>query len=168
MDTSIIIDDIKVTLEDSAAGSSRSCFVVFSSHENHIEIVIDCIESVFRKTKLFEVRRLDKHLKSDDSQHDELRKLLETCCFGVVILDGFRPNVLFEYGILKGLKKPCIVLLEQNATVDVLGYYGDGVSKPSANPSINIDRHFSDVKDRFYVQYDKNDPKGLRAIIEKA
>lgn len=167
MDTSIIIDEIKVTMEDSSESSSRSCFVVFSSHEDHIEIVIDCIESVFDQAGIYDVRRLDKHLKSGDSQYGELRELLETCCFGVVILDGFRPNVLFEYGILKGLQKPCIVLVEKNATADVFGYFEKESDRPSFKPEINMDRHFSDVKDRFYAQYDKNDPKGLRAIIEE-
>lgn len=165
METSKLVDELLVTLEYQANRSPRSCFVVFSSRENHVEIVIDCIETVFQKAKKFQVLQLDKHLKSGDSQYAELTELLSSCCFAVVVLDGFRPNVLFEYGILKGLDKPCIVLLEEGATVDVHSFFPSDIQDLPPNPTVDMDRHFSDVKDRFYLRYDRNKPKQIRKIL---
>lgn len=82
----------------------RICFVIFSSKEIHKEIVLDSIDSTFGNE--YSIKRLDESLKSEDSQEDELITMLNKCCFGIVIFDGLRPNVLFEYGILKGLNKP--------------------------------------------------------------
>ncbi len=166
METSKIVDDLMVTLDYQKKTSPRSCFVVFSSREEHVDIVLDCIETVFEKIGKYQVERLDKSLKSGDSQYTELTDLIATCSFAIVILDGFRPNVLFEYGILKGLGKPCIVLLEEKATVDVLGFFATEVGTPASQPPIDMDKHFSDVKDRFFVQYNKNKPKQIRATLK--
>lgn len=166
METAKIVDDLLVTLKYQVEESPRSCFIVFSSREEHVEVVIDCIETVFEKIGKYQVVRLDQHLKSGDSQYTELTDLLATCCFAIIILDGFRPNVLFEYGVLKGLGKPCIVLLEENATVDVKGYFANQDEVPVSAPTIDIDKHFSDVKDRFYVRYNRNKPKQIRATLK--
>lgn len=166
METSKLVDDLLVTLKYQVDRSPRSCFVVFSSREEHVEVVIDCVETVFQETGKYEVVRLDQHLKSGDSQYSELTDLLSSCCFAVVILDGFRPNVLFEYGILKGLGKPCIVLLDDNATVDVLGFFTIDVEGLPPSPPVDMDKHFSDVKDRFYLRYNRNRPSQIRAGIQ--
>jgi len=170
MDTPKIVDDLLVNLKYQANRPPRSCFVVFSSREKHVEIVIDCVETVFQKakTRRFEVQRLDQHLKSGDSQYTELTDLLSSCCFAVVILDGFRPNVLFEYGILRGLGKPCIVLLSHGATIDVHGFFSGDIQGLPAAPEVDMDKHFSDVKDRFYLRYDRNNPKQIRDTLQAA
>lgn len=167
METSKIVDDLLVTLKYQADASPRSCFIVFSSLEKHVEVVIDCIENVFDKIGKYEVIRLDQHLKSGDSQYGELKDLLSTCCFAIVLLDGFRPNVLFEYGILKGLEKPCIVLLEEHATVDIQGFFPSSQKGLPPMPEIDMDKHFSDVKDRFYVRYNRNNPKQIREKLQE-
>ena len=167
METSKIVDDLLVTLKYQADASPRSCFVVFSSREQHVEVVIDCIENVFDRSGKYEVVRLDQHLKSGDSQYGELKDLLSTCCFAIVILDGFRPNLLFEYGILKGLEKPCIVLLEEHATVDIQGFFPSSQEGLPPTPEIDMDKHFSDVKDRFYVRYNRNNPKQIREKLQE-
>lgn len=166
MDTNKIIDDIVVSLSFPHEEKNKNCLIVFSSRESHIEIAIDCIEMIIGKKYKYQVIRLDKYLSSQDSQYEEIFNIINECSIGVVILDGFRPNVFFEYGILKGLKKPCIVFKEINAKIDVLGFYKDiGLSKKIENPSIDMDKHFSDVKDRFYVTYDKNNPKEIREKV---
>jgi tetratricopeptide (TPR) repeat protein len=65
-----------------------------------------------------------------------------------------------------GLRKPCIVLLERNATVDIAGYFPEERPEIVGQLPIDMDRHFSDVKDRYYVRYDKERPKESRALIE--
>ncbi len=161
-----IVDDLRVTMKYQVEESPRTCFIVFSSREEHVEVVIDCIDIVFDKIQKYKVVRLDQHLKSGDSQFTELTDLLNTCCFAIIILDGFRPNVLFEYGVLKGLGKPCIVLLEENATADIQGFFTDQDKVSVSAPAIDIDKHFSDVKDRFYVRYNRNKPKEIRATLQ--
>jgi tetratricopeptide (TPR) repeat protein len=167
METQKIVNDLVVKLKYQANSSPRSCFVVYSSRESHVEVVIDCIEAVFQKpgNLNLDVLRLGQCLKSGDSQYEELHDLLSTCCFAIVILDGFRPNVLFEYGILKGLGKPCIVLLSEGATVDIKGFFPDSTKRVPSAPTIDMDKHFSDVKDRFYKRYDRNNPKQIRSIL---
>jgi len=89
---------------------------------------------------------------------------LNKCSLAIIILDGFRPNVLFEYGVLVGLCKPCIVLLEQNASINIESFLKVPVKKPPIAP-IDMDKDFSDVKDQMYVKYRYNDPKKLRKLI---
>ncbi len=162
-----------VVLDKLEERKKKFCFIVFSSKERHIEVIIDWIEQVMRDVGHYDTRRLDESLKSGDSQYSELRDLLHECSFSVVILDGMRPNILFEYGILKGLGKPCIVLLEEHASVDVLNYYGEDESKRLEeagikNPHVDLDKHFSDVKDRYCVRYSQYGPKKTREKILKA
>lgn len=166
MDTSKLVDHLMVTLKYPVATSPRSCFAVFSSKEEHVEIVIDCVETVFEKLGKYQLVRLDERLASGDSQYGELRDQLATCAFAVVVLDGFRPNVLFEYGVLKGLGKPCIVLLEEKATVDIKSFLPSEEGSCPPAPLIDMDKHFSDVKDRFYLRYSRNKPKQIRAVLK--
>jgi tetratricopeptide (TPR) repeat protein len=167
MRTSKIVDDILIPLDLKEIEKPRFCFLVYSSKEKHIEIVIDCIESVIKEKESCDIKRLDDSLKSEDSQYLELRDLLSECSFGIVILDGLRPNVVFEYGILKGLRKPCIVLLEEEADVDVINYHMETKAIEIINPKIDMDKHFSDVKDRFYIKYNKNRPKEIREKVQR-
>ena len=166
MENGKLVADILVDMKYQGEQSPRSCFVVFSSREEHVEIVIDCLESIFQKSDQFQIVRLDQHLKSGDSQYAELTELLASCCFAVIVLDGFRPNVLFEYGILKGLRKPCIVLLEDEASVDIPGFFTTSTENLPPKPQIDMDRHFSDVKDRYYLRYNKNNPKQIRLLLQ--
>ena len=56
---------------------------------------------------------------------EEFLRAAKNCVLGVVILDGFRPNVLFEFGILIGLEKPVVLLKDKNAEINVKTLYGD-------------------------------------------
>lgn len=167
MENHKIVDELIVKLTCQASASLRTCFVVFSSKERHVETVISCIETVFQQPGRdnYDVVRLDTSLKSEDSQYEKLQSNLSTCSFAIVILDGFRPNVLFEYGFLKGLGKPCIILISDDATVDIKSYFSGIAKKILINPLIDMDKHFSDVKDRYYKRYNQNNPKHIRSIL---
>lgn len=167
MKPSKIVDDMIIPLEFQVDKEHHFCFVVFSSRERHKEVIIDYVRRAIPEEDNFKIKRLDKSLKSEDSQYEGLTDLLKKCSFAIVILDGLRPNVLFEYGVLKGLGKPCIVLLEENAKIDVINYLEEDDQKKINNPKVDMDNNFSDVKDRFYVRYDKNDPKGSIQKIRK-
>lgn len=43
--------------------------------------------------------------------------------FSIVLLDGLTPNLLYKYGILKGLGKSVIVLQSKNAQTEIKGLY---------------------------------------------
>lgn len=161
-----IVDDILVSLKDEKPDEPQFGFIVFSSYEKHKEIVIDCIETVMKEIN-YVMKRLDESLKSEDSQYKELTDLLRGCSFAIVILDGLRPNVLLEYGILKGLGKPCIVLLEEDATVNLASFLPENGKMEMDNPRVDMDKHVSDIKDRFYIRYNKNQPKKIREMIRK-
>jgi hypothetical protein len=142
-------------------GKSRYCFVSYSSREQHVKLLIEAIECVFKPA--FEIEYTPSALESGTSQLNRIEELIKNCSFAIVVLDGLRPNVVFEYGILKGQNKPIILLKEPSATVDLLGYFGDraGLNLPSA--PLDPDKHLSDVKDQTYIGWDRN---SFRATIK--
>ena len=50
-------------------------------------------------------------------------ELAEDCVLGVVILDGFRPDILCEYGFLRGKGKIVIPVQDRRASVAVKSFY---------------------------------------------
>lgn len=132
---------------------ARTCFVSYSTRESHVNLLIECIEIVL--TPRFKVERTPLALQSGASQRDQIRKLIQDCAFGVVILDGLRPNVVFEYGILHGLEKPVIFFKEAEAQVDIRGFFGDAPDLSLAPVAIDLDKHFSDVKDINYATWNR-------------
>ncbi|HML78537.1 tetratricopeptide repeat protein [Geobacter sulfurreducens] len=165
MKDSKIVHYMQIPLDVKPTETSKTCFIVYSSRETHIEITIDAIESVLEANSKYNVKRLATHGMVGYSQYSQLIEFLNKCAFAVIILDGFRPNVLFEYGVLVGLRKPCIVLLEENATIDIQSLLKNSHAK-TANIKIDIDKDFSDVKDQMYLKYNYTDPKKLRTIIK--
>jgi len=95
-------------------------FVSYSSRELHVENLLDALNLVLGKH--FEQRRTPAALESGTSQYDQILKGIEEASFCVVILDGLRPNVVFEYGIMVGKGKPVLLFQEESAEVDVPGY----------------------------------------------
>ena len=157
---------MQIPLEIKSKESRRTCFIVYSSKEPHIDITLDAIETVLESTGKYDPKRLSLHGVSGHSQYSQLLDFLNKCALSIIILDGFRPNVIFEYGILVGLRKPCIVLLEQEATIDLKSFLKTTVKKPPI-AFIDMDKDFSDVKDQMYVKYKYSDPKNLREILGK-
>ena len=163
------ISEVEIKPKTELEQVTKTCFIVFSSREEHIENVIDSIEMIIKDKYDFTVKRLDKEIGSDESQYEAILDLLKECSFGIVILDGLRPNVMFEYGLLKGLGKPVMVFKEKNAKVDVRNVYIDKSETERArieNPRIDYDKHLSDIKDRNYKEYDKNNLKVFRQIVD--
>lgn len=56
---------------------------------------------------------------------------------GVVILDGFRPNVLFEFGVLIGMEKPVVLLKDKEAEINVKTLYGE-ISGPNCRKKTGL------------------------------
>jgi len=136
--------------------ASPSYFLSYSTGEAHIDIFAECLQFVFGDA--FILKRTPEALQSDDSQHDLIFDSIQKCAFGVVCLDGLRPNVVFEYGVMRGAKIPVLLFKEENATVDVAHFYGsDAAVKASLppRPQIQVSQIFSDIQDRYYTKWNR-------------
>jgi len=145
-------------------------FVSYSSREPHVENLLDALQLVLRDH--FEQRRTPATIESGESQYDRILKDIEGASFGVVVLDGLRPNVVFEYGIMVGNAKPILLLKEEAAEVDIAGYFTEiPPTQPGRDdllqvrPRLIVDSHFSDVKDRGWTTWFKFDPQKTRRVI---
>lgn len=147
---------VKKRLLKTTGPVKSSYFLSYSTGESYIALFAECLELVFGGA--FILRRTPEGLQSDDSQHDVIIKTIHDCAFGVVCLDGLRPNVLFEYGVMRGAKIPVLLFKEENATVDVAHFYGsDAAVKASlpTRPPIAVSQLFSDIQDRYYVKWNR-------------
>jgi hypothetical protein len=143
-----------------------TCFVSYSTRESHVSLLIECIEIVL--TPHFKVERTPSALQSGASQRDQITRLIRNCAFGIVILDGLRPNVVFEYGILHGVEKPVIFFKEGGAAVDIRGFFGDAPSLSLDPVLLDLDKHFSDAKDIYYAPWNRFEiKKTVRTIWEE-
>ncbi len=142
------------------------CFVSYSTRERHAQILIDCLRIVF--TPYFEVKLTPPIIASGSSQLEQITKLIKGSAFAVVSLDGLRPNVVFEYGIAHAAGRPVILLREEEATVDVLGYLNDPANVSLTSVTIDMDNQFSDVKDlNFATWWRFSVPQTVKLIWEE-
>lgn len=143
-----------------------TCFISYSTREAHVSLLIECIEMVL--TPHFKVKRTPSALESGASQREQITKLIQDCTLGIVILDGLRPNVVFEYGILHGLGKPVILVKESEAHVDIRGFFERAPNLSLDPVMLDLDKHFSDAKDIYYAKWNRYEIKAtMRAIWEE-
>src|SRR5579863_1598356 len=98
-----------------------SFFVSYSSREPHLHVLFLALWILFREK--FQMQRTPTALQSGVSQLAQITDLIKECDFAIVALDGLRPNVVFEYGLLRALGKPIIVMKEKNALIDIESYF---------------------------------------------
>ena len=161
------------------------CVIVFSSekHVKYIPPIVDFIRETLRK-KGFKVKLLSDETRDISRYADEFVRIADECVFGVVLLDGFRPNVLFEFGILLGLRKPVSVLMSEDAYISVTTLYENckdaGLSPAEfgklKNPKIKLgsSNDFSDLLTHIlrynpntYKEKDEHVSKKLEVSIDK-
>ena len=121
-------------------------FLTFSSGEPQVDFFAECLQLVFGKH--FKQERTPSALVAGESQHDVIVELIKRCAFGVVCLDGLRPNVVFEYGIMTALGIPILPFKEESSKVDIKHFFEEVLQV--AAPELKLDKQFSDVKDRHY------------------
>jgi tetratricopeptide (TPR) repeat protein len=130
------------------------CLLVYSDrrHVEYINTILSSLESVLRR-RGFKPQRLGQEIRSGEDYLEKLTDLIQMSVLGVVVLDGFRPNVLFEFGFLKGSGKPTIVLMCKEACVSVRTLYAScgqsGLTESAferrlRDPRLDLSRHFSD------------------------
>jgi hypothetical protein len=152
------------TAKPDAPASRPYCFISYSTREAHVPILIDCFRIVLGPH--FEVKLTPSALESGASQREQIISLIEGSAFAIVILDGLRPNVVFELGLIQGKNKPVLLFKETDALVDIQGFY----SSPSAElrvtpPTVNLDTQLSDIKDINYAQWKRFDLRGTLNLI---
>lgn len=145
----------KITSSATAAVASKPFyFLSYSTAEPQIKLFTECLQIVFKKH--FELKQTPASLAAGESQHETIIKQIKSCEFGVVCLDGLRPNVVYEYGALRGANRPILIFRETSAEVDIKHLYGNtaGLAIPP-HPPIELDRQFSDTKDVFYETWNR-------------
>ena len=102
------------------------CILVYSSYA-HVKYIKSTLNYVteYLENNGFRIVLLKDEAKDLSLYSEEFLRAAKNCVLGVVILDGFRPNVLFEFGILFGLGKPVVLLRDKNAEINIKTLYGD-------------------------------------------
>jgi len=139
-----------------------SCFIVYSS-KNHVDYINEVLEKIRKILEEHEYNPtcLSEEIRSTQDYYTKVRELIKACRFGIVVLDGLRPNIVFEFGLLYGLDKPIIVLKERNAFINIKNLYS-AVAKEQLkdeiwfqnlqNPNLDLDTILSDYK-KHYCEY---------------
>ncbi|MGB7753208.1 MAG: hypothetical protein WCF88_16755 [Candidatus Acidiferrales bacterium] len=127
-------------------------------------VLIDCLRMVLHPH--YEVALTPSALESGASQREQIIELIEKCSFAVVILDGLRPNVVFELGLTQAKNKPLILFKESDALVDILGLYSSPTAELKINaPPVNLDTQLSNAKDINYAPWNRFDVKGTIKLV---
>src|SRR5579872_7208110 len=72
------------------------CFVSYSSRESHFHALLPCIWIAF--SAKFDVKLTPSALESGADQLSQINEMIDKCSFAIVVLDGLRPNVTYEFG----------------------------------------------------------------------
>jgi tetratricopeptide (TPR) repeat protein len=130
------------------------CLIVYSD-KDHVEYIYSLL---FQLEKVLEDRgfnpqRLGDEIRSSEDYLETLEKMVDNCALSIVILDGFRPNVLFEFGYIKARKKPIVILQSTVAQINIKTLYREikdsgltptQFSKRLCNPKLDVSLHLSD------------------------
>ena len=152
------------------SSDKKNCFIVFSdkTHVDYILLVLYFIKGCLGKENVHPVS-LGEAIRSSEDYLDKAKTLIENCDFGIVIFDGFRPNVVLEMGILIGQDKEVIYIQDDCAELNLKSYYDEepsqditGVTPNSFsrlnNPRLDIQRVLSDFGSRHICFIDHNNP----------
>jgi len=155
------------------------CVLVYSDrlHVDHIYVLLSQLEEVL-ETRGFRPIRLGDEIRSTEEYLCKLESIVGDCALGVVVLDGFRPNVLFELGFLLGKKIPTIVMQSRDAQISVRTLYesrkDSGLTETAfkrlENPPIDLKKQLSDFGARHVAYVDwktkKGDPRYPQVVLE--
>lgn len=145
----------------------KTCFLVYSTRESHVVKVIERLADLLSNDLDFSIIKLDEARVAGTMLLPDILKYTKECDLGIVILDGLRPNVTLELGMLLANKIPCIILLERTAKINIRSLVSDVRSKVRSVPSINIDvsKHISDISNTSWNEYSLEDDVAFRTLI---
>ncbi len=114
------MSEISISDQLSPPPKELKCFLVYSSesHFEDIHIVLSQIENVLIQNNISPIK-LGEEIRNGEYYLPKLKEIIEECVLGIIILNGFRPNVVFEFGYLVGNNKPIIALQTKNAIINI-------------------------------------------------
>ncbi|MGB3087484.1 MAG: tetratricopeptide repeat protein, partial [Phycisphaerae bacterium] len=137
------------------------CFVIHAWSPPGIRHVITHIRNALKDN--FHVRAdLDF---TGESIREQVLAAIEDAALVICILDDLRPNIPFELGYAYALGKPCVLMVREGAQVNVRDYYPEDQREGKENPALNVDAHFSDIKDLLLVEYDHEKPEAPARLL---
>jgi tetratricopeptide (TPR) repeat protein len=145
----------------------RTCFLVYSTRESHISKVIERLSDLLSNEFNLSVIKLDEARVAGTPLLPDILKYTKECDMCIVILDGLRPNVLLELGMILANGIPCVILIERTAKINVSSLISDTGRRPRSVPKIKIDvlKHISDISNTSWNEYLLNDDINFRSLI---
>jgi tetratricopeptide (TPR) repeat protein len=116
------LEDMKS--ETLAESGQIPCLLVYPDqrHVRYVHQITNCIEELLHELG-FSVKKISEATLPDHHFGEKFENLAEKCVLGIVIFDGFRPNVIFEYGYLRGKGKIVLPIKDESATIAVKSLY---------------------------------------------
>ncbi len=150
--------------------TQKKCFIVYSTRDSHVSKVIDRLTDLLSNELSFAPIKLDEARIPGTPLLPDILQYSKECDVGIVILDGLRPNVLLELGMLLGNGTPCVVLLEKDAQINVASLITDTGRQARSAPQIKIDisKHISDISNLSWNRYSIADDTGFRITVREA
>ena len=145
-----------------APEGKQDFFFSYSTAEPTNCLLATLLWIVFREE--FNMRLTPSALTSDASQLAKIEKEISESAFGVVCLDGLRPNVVHEWGFMRGRNTPVILMKRDRATIDVRHFLRESAPE-IPNPLLNVDAHLSNLKDINYASWFPDDPPKSAKVI---
>lgn len=142
------------------------CLIVYSD-KSHVDYIFSSLINYIipiLKEKNFEPILLADKIKSGDDYFLKVSELTNDCVLGIILLDGFRPNVLFEFGMLKGKNKPVIIFQTSDSSINVHTLYKNfsesnltqSQFKKLSQPKLDLRKHLSDFAGKHVTFVEKN------------
>jgi tetratricopeptide (TPR) repeat protein len=165
-----------------STGGEIPCIVVHPDrkHVEGIYHILNPLTELLPK-KGFKPIYLSEEIKPLEQYGKTFEQLAEICALGIVILDGLRPNVLLELGILLGKNKPIIAVQDKEACVAVKSFYqqkwqGSDLTESQFSrlkePPLGFFSHISDLQGLRVEVVHKDaplgDPKYPECVINEA
>ncbi|MDB6108486.1 MAG: hypothetical protein JWR69_236 [Pedosphaera sp.] len=139
------------------------CFIIHARLAPEIRKVIRWIKAALSDN--FHVDA-DMDFGPEESARGRALAALEEASFVLCILDDLPPNVVFEYGYAKALKKPCLRMIRQGATVSLFKHFlQEGQPAGPDKPLFDFDKHFGDARDLILRSYDHADAEAPKKLL---
>ncbi|NKQ38425.1 MAG: tetratricopeptide repeat protein, partial [Methanosarcinales archaeon] len=167
-----IPSELKHLRNTALENKNKLCVIVYSSdtYVSYINNVISKIQDIMGVYNI-DAKILPEVVKPQKSNFDTILQMVKDCVLGIVILDGLRPNVMMEYGMLLGLEKPIIVLKDKNAKININGLSDTLKTKCEkhhiSNPKLDVTKHISNVNNLNYTGYDCNNLDKFEEILKE-
>ena len=156
----------------------NSLYPYFCDGVEYIDSVIKTIKSVVKEKDL-EFRVDNESFVPGLTVRENLYRELKDAGIIFVLLDGLRPNIVYEMGFADALarfdeKRKVVFLKEKDATVLVRNYYKDMRHIPTTtgevdtilNPPIDMADHLCDCSDALVMIYDRFDLFSLKEKLK--